>query len=73
MPDHIHLFCAPQNEDHTLEGWISFWKRRLRRQLKTFEALLQAHSFHHRLRRDESLLREMGLRPDESRAGGLGC
>jgi len=54
MPDHIHLFCAPQNEDHTLEGWISFWKRRLRRQLKTFEALLQAHSFHHRLRRDES-------------------
>jgi putative transposase len=54
MPDHVHLFCAPQNEDHTLEEWISFWKRRLRRQFKTLEALLQAHSFHHRLRRDES-------------------
>jgi len=29
MPDHIHLFCAPNGEDHTLERWISFWKRRL--------------------------------------------
>ena len=54
MPDHIHLFCAPQSEQHTLEEWVSFCKRRLRRQLKTFEALFQAHSFHHRLRRDES-------------------
>jgi len=54
MPDHVHLFCAPNNEDHKIEEWISFWKRRLRRQLKTPEALLQAHSFHHRLRRDES-------------------
>jgi len=34
MPDHIHLFCAPQSEDYTLEEWVSFWKRRLRRQLK---------------------------------------
>jgi len=54
MPDHVHLFCAPQGGQHTLEEWVSFWKRRLRRQLKTFEALFQAHSFHHRLRRDES-------------------
>jgi len=54
MPDHIHLFCAPNGEDHTLERWISFWKRRLRRQLRTPEALFQAHSFHHRLRRGEN-------------------
>jgi putative transposase len=54
MPDHIHLFCTPNGEDHTLERWISFWKRRLRRQLRTPEALFQAHSFHHRLRRDEN-------------------
>jgi putative transposase len=53
MPDYVHLFCAPNNEDHQIEEWISFWKRRLRRQLKTPESLLQAHSFHHRLRRDE--------------------
>jgi putative transposase len=54
MPDHLHLFCAPNGEDHTVEEWVSFWKRRLRGQLRTSESLLQAHSFHHRLRRDES-------------------
>ena len=54
MPDHVHLFCAPSGEDHTLEEWVSFWKRGLRRQLRTHESLFQAHSFHHRLRRDES-------------------
>src|SRR6266403_2383992 len=45
MPDHIHLFCRPNGEDHTLERWISFWKRRLRRQLRTPEALFQAQAF----------------------------
>jgi putative transposase len=54
MPYHIHLFCTPNGEDHTLERWISFWKRRLRRQLRTPEALFQARSFHHRLRQDEN-------------------
>ena len=54
MPDHIHLFCAPNNEDHEIEDWITFWKRRLRGWLRKLEALFQAHSFHHGLRRDES-------------------
>src|SRR5437588_7423968 len=54
MPDHVHLFCAPQSEQHRLEEWVSFWRRRLRRQLRTREVFFQAHSFHHRLRRDES-------------------
>jgi len=54
MPDHIHFFCAPNGEDHTIKEWVSFWKRALRRHLRTPESLLQAHSFHHRLRRDES-------------------
>jgi REP element-mobilizing transposase RayT len=54
MPDPAHLFCAPNNDDHKIEEWVSFWKRRLRRQLKTPESLLQAHSFHHRLRRDNN-------------------
>jgi REP element-mobilizing transposase RayT len=31
MPDHIHLFCSPQNEDYTIEQWITFWKRQFRR------------------------------------------
>jgi REP element-mobilizing transposase RayT len=54
MPDHVHLFCAPNNEDHKIEEWVCYWKRRLRRRLRTSEALFQAHSFHHRLRQDES-------------------
>src|ERR1700730_13242739 len=33
MPDHIHLFCSPKNEDYTIERWITFWKRRACRHL----------------------------------------
>src|SRR5437588_8762003 len=31
MPDHIHLFCSPVNEECEIEHWISFWKRQFRR------------------------------------------
>jgi len=27
MPDHVHLFCAPQDLTVTLQRWVSFWKR----------------------------------------------
>jgi len=30
MPNHIHLFCSPANEDHTIESWITLLKRRFR-------------------------------------------
>ena len=26
MPDHIHLFCASQDTQHTLTAWVRFWK-----------------------------------------------
>jgi len=54
MPDHVHLFCAPSDESHEIETRVTFWKRCLRRRLKTAEQLFQAHSFHHRLRQNES-------------------
>jgi putative transposase len=54
MPDHVHLFCAPKNEDYTIERWITFWKRRVRPRLRANEPVFQPHSFHHRLRRDEN-------------------
>ena len=54
MPEHVHLFCAPNNEDHTIEQWATFWKRCLRHQLRATEPFFQTHSFHHRLRRDEN-------------------
>ena len=31
MPNHIHLFCSPQNEDYEIEAWIAYWKREFRR------------------------------------------
>jgi REP element-mobilizing transposase RayT len=54
MLDHVHLFCSPQNEDYTIERWITFWKRRVRHRIGGDEPFFQAHGFHHRLRRDEN-------------------
>ncbi len=27
MPDHVHLFAAPNDEVTQLESWCAFWKR----------------------------------------------
>jgi putative transposase len=54
MPNHIHLFCAPKDEEITIEHWISFWKRRFRTKCKGAAPLFQSRGFHHRLRRDEN-------------------
>jgi putative transposase len=53
MPDHIHLFCAPQSRDVSIEQWITFWKRRFRR-LCPSAPRFQSRGFHHRLRRGEN-------------------
>ena len=26
MPDHLHLFCAPRNDDVELTRWVQYWK-----------------------------------------------
>jgi putative transposase len=54
MPDHIHLFCSPKNEDYTIEQWIAFWKRRFGRLYGDNAPRFQSRGFHHRLRRDEN-------------------
>ncbi len=54
MPNHIHLFCAPRDEEITIEHWISFWKRRFRTKCKVAVPRFQSRGFHHRLRRDEN-------------------
>ncbi len=54
MPDHLHLFCAPYDTTFTLEKWVTYWKRQFRRSHKDREAGWQAHTLHHRLRREES-------------------
>jgi putative transposase len=53
MPDHIHLFCAPQTDDYPIEQWITYWKRQLRKICKSAPPF-QSRGFHHRLRREES-------------------
>jgi len=53
MPDHLHLFCAPQTNDFTIEQWITYWKRQFRR-ICASAPRFQSRGFHHRLRRDES-------------------
>ena len=52
MPDHLHFFCSPANEEVAIEQWITFWKRRFRRH-SAQAPLFQAGAFHHRLRQDE--------------------
>ena len=54
MPDHIHLFCAPKNEEITIEQSIVFWKRQFRRRSGPTALRFQSRGFHHRLRRDEN-------------------
>jgi REP-associated tyrosine transposase len=54
MPDHLHLFCAPVNEDVSIEHWITYWKRRFHRCFGNDAPRFQSRGFHHRLRRDES-------------------
>jgi len=64
MPDHLHLFCAPQDLKFTIERWIGFWKDRLAKSLKSHGnaaappyriiGKFQTGGFHHRLRDGES-------------------
>jgi putative transposase len=72
MPDHIHLFCAPNNEDYKIEEWVCYWKRRLRRRLRTSEALFQAEAFITGFG-EMRVFRKMGLCADESNTRGVDC
>jgi putative transposase len=54
MPNHIHLFCSPQDEDYEIEDWMAYWKREFRRLVGNKAPRFQSRGFHHRLRNDES-------------------
>jgi putative transposase len=70
MPNHIHLFCSPASEDHTIESWITFWKRRFRRVTSGTAPRFQSRGFHHRLRRDENYHQQLEyVRANPVRAG----
>ena len=54
MPDHLHLFCSPVDEEVAIERWVTFWKRRFRTHVAANAPRFQSAAFHHRLRQDES-------------------
>jgi putative transposase len=54
MPNHLHLFCAPNTANVTVEKWIAFWKGEFRRLYGTDAPRFQSRGFHHRLRRSEN-------------------
>ena len=53
MPDHLHLFCSPVDEEVAIERWVTFWKRRFRTHTGANAPRFQSGAFHHRLRQDE--------------------
>ena len=54
MPDHVHFFCSPKDDNFSIEQWVTFWKREFRRHLGVAAPRFQSDSFHHRLRGEES-------------------
>ena len=54
MPDHVHFFCSPTDDNCVIEHWITFWKREFRREIGSAAPRFQSDSFHHRLRGEES-------------------
>jgi putative transposase len=57
MPDHLHLFCAPNALDSTpITNWIKFWKSHAARHWRHREQLpiWQRHFWDTQLRREEN-------------------
>jgi putative transposase len=54
LPDHLHLFCAPKDLNHTLETWVRFWKSRLWQEIPKSDRQWEAHHWDTRLRQEES-------------------
>lgn len=69
MPDHVHLFCAPQDLRFTIERWMGFWKDRFAK-AHPDSAGFQTGGFHHRLRSGESYAQKWQyVRENPVRAG----
>jgi putative transposase len=71
MPDHVHLFCAPnQYPPLSLRTWVSFWKAMVARRSNLGAALWQQNFWDTQLRRHESYaLKWEYVRQNPVRAG----
>ena len=54
MPDHAHLFCAPRDLAITLDNWVKYWKRILRRNTGHGDWVWQTGHWDTRLRRRDN-------------------
>ncbi len=55
MPDHIHLFCAPQPHASSLDRWMAYWRSLTTRALgEGKDQLWQRDYWDRQLRREES-------------------
>ena len=56
MPDHVHFFCAPGEQDGTLERWMTYWKSRLSKSWPERDQVpvFQTQHWDRQLRREES-------------------
>jgi putative transposase len=50
MPDHLHLFCGPDDLHFGNDPWVEFWKRQFSRRPIGQSWAWQRKSFHHRMR-----------------------
>ena len=54
MPDHVHLFCAPNDMVTSLDNWVLYWKRLFSRKCPHSDWKWQSQKWDTRLRRTES-------------------
>ena len=54
MPDHLHVFCAPNDLNFELNTWVTYWKRQFSRLHLPGTGAWQRDGWDTRLRRSES-------------------
>ena len=54
MPDHIHLFASPSDQEYSLERWIQYWKSFFSRRKRNPAHKWQSGHWDRRLRSGES-------------------
>jgi len=54
MPDHLHVFASPTNDEVTLETWVKFWKSRFSKSHPEKAKRWQTDHWDKRLRSSES-------------------
>jgi REP-associated tyrosine transposase len=54
MPDHLHLFAAPANQDFPFDAWVRYWKSQFTKNAGHAEWRWQSGHWDTRLRRSES-------------------